>query len=207
MAVPPDFCTLDISGRFTMNKTLSDTSSIDSILSAQGVTWMLRKSIGLGTVTLGIRHYRTPSPSSEEEHIDITETLTPGNIKGTPDRRVLVWDQRVDTEDWIFGPVGGRTRRLAPTTIEGEGEGEGLSDDDVEWMKSGWTEDTIRDGIIHCRDESLKTGKQGKGWVVVQFWGIEVINAERRYTRHLLFTGGDGKVIRARFVYDYVGPL
>ncbi|KAK1221594.1 hypothetical protein PQX77_015607 [Marasmius sp. AFHP31] len=203
MAVPADFRTLDISGRFIMNKTLSDTPSIDNILSAQGVSWMLRKSIGLGTVTLGISHYHTPSPSpssSAEEHIDITETLNPGNIKGTPDRRVLVWDQRVDTDDWIFGPVGGRTRRLAPTDAD-----IGLVDDDVEWMKSGWTEDTVRDGIIHCRDESLKTGK--KGWVVVQFWGIEEINAERRYTRHLLFTGGDGKVIRARFVYDYIGPL
>jgi hypothetical protein len=32
---------------------------------------------------------------------------------------------------------------------------------------------------------------------------MEEINGERRYVRHVHFTGPDGKIIKARLVYDY----
>jgi len=36
-------------------------------------------------------------------------------------------------------------------------------------------------------------------------WGIEAINAERRYVRHIKFTGPGGEDIKVRLVYDYCG--
>lgn len=36
-----------------------------------------------------------------------------------------------------------------------------------------------------------------------QTWGIQEIGGERRYTRHLKFTGPQGEDIEAVLVYDY----
>ena len=36
-----------------------------------------------------------------------------------------------------------------------------------------------------------------------QSWGVEEIEGERKYTRHVFFTGPNNEVINARLVYDY----
>ena len=36
-----------------------------------------------------------------------------------------------------------------------------------------------------------------------QTWGIETVNGERRYARHVKFTGPKGQEIQARLAYDY----
>lgn len=36
-----------------------------------------------------------------------------------------------------------------------------------------------------------------------QSWGVEEIDGERKYTRHVFFTGPNNEVINARLVYDY----
>jgi hypothetical protein len=38
-----------------------------------------------------------------------------------------------------------------------------------------------------------------------QTWGFEVVEGQQRYTRHVLFTGPKGEVIKARMTYDYHG--
>jgi len=37
----------------------------------------------------------------------------------------------------------------------------------------------------------------------LQTWGIENINGERRYTRHVDFTGPKGESVQTRLVFDY----
>ncbi|KAF9270071.1 LCCL domain-containing protein [Marasmius fiardii PR-910] len=186
MAVPPDFNILNLTGKFIMNKTLSDPH--DGILAAQGMGWVTRKTISFATITLHIKHYKD---KDDVEHIDIDQTLS-GGIKGTREERTLWWKDR-ETVDPIFGAIVGRTRRVKDLS---------LVESDDEWLRTGWTPDTFEHGLVESRVES-DTPKSNKVWLATQLWGMEEINGERRYSRHVHFTGPDGNIIKARLVYDY----
>ncbi|KAK0456655.1 hypothetical protein EV421DRAFT_1697809 [Armillaria borealis] len=184
MAVPgPDkFTILDISGKFYLNKTLSD--STDEILRLQGVSWLKRKAISIGTVTLYIKHYRDDDGI---EKVDIDQTVA--GISGTSEKRTLTWTERENNDD-IFGPVIGKSRRVKLGELE------------EEFLKTGWTEDTVEHGVIQAYAES-DTPKSGTTWIGNQTWGVEEVNGERRYARHIKFTGPAGEDIQARLIYDY----
>ncbi|KAF9076130.1 hypothetical protein BDP27DRAFT_1414674 [Rhodocollybia butyracea] len=187
MAAPADFTTLDISGKFVMNKTLSDSS--DEILRLQGVNWFKRKLIGAGTVSLVIKHYKG---DDAVECIDIDQTLSPGGI-GTREERVMDWQER-SKEDSLFGYIIGRSRRVK------------LEEIDDDYLKTGWTPDSIEHGFIQSYVSS-DSPKSGTTWIANQIWGLEEIDGVRRYVRHVFFTGPGGEEIRGRLVYDYTGPL
>ncbi|KIY45754.1 hypothetical protein FISHEDRAFT_66807 [Fistulina hepatica ATCC 64428] len=180
MAVPTEFSTVNISGKFVMNKTLS--SDIDDMLRLQGVGWLTRKAIGLATITLDINHYRD---DEAVEHIDISQTLT-GGIPGTTEERTLDWNERTH-EDYIFGAVIGKSRRVKVEEI------------DVEFLKEGWTPDAVETGLIESYVES-DTPKSGTTWIARQIWGIEVINDQRSYARHIMFTGPQGEALQKRLI-------
>ncbi|KAJ6621592.1 hypothetical protein B0H10DRAFT_2214970 [Mycena sp. CBHHK59/15] len=187
MAVPAHFTILDITGKFTMNKTLSDPT--DTILTLQGVGWLKRKAIAIGTVTLYIKHYKD---GQAIEHVDIDQTIT-GGIPGTREERTLSWTER-STDDSLFGAVVGKSRRVNASELE------------EEFLKKNWTADTLEHGVIESYVYS-DTPKSGTTWIADQAWGMEEINGERRYARHVKFTGPNGEDIEARLVYDYLGPL
>ncbi|KAF4623244.1 hypothetical protein D9613_002115 [Agrocybe pediades] len=188
MAVPADFTILDITGKFTMNKTLSD-SRTDEILTLQGVSWFKRKAISIGTITLYIKHYKD---ADGVEHIDIDQTIT-GGIPGTREERTLWWKDR-ENNDSLFGHVIGKSRRVKAEEL------------DIPFLKNDWTSDTLQHGVVQSYVES-DTPKSGTTWIANQTWGIEEINGERRYVRHVKFTGPKGEDIEAKLVYDYLGPL
>ncbi|KAF9037076.1 hypothetical protein BJ165DRAFT_574715 [Panaeolus papilionaceus] len=187
MAVPSDFTALNISGKFTMNKTLSDPT--DTILSLQGVGWFKRKAINIGTVTLSIKHYKD---SSDVERIDIDQTIT-GGIPGTSEVRILDWQEK-EHEDHVFGNFIAKSRRVKVDEL------------DVPFLKTGWTADTVEHGLIQTHGES-NTPKSGAVWIAIQTWGVEEIEGERRYVRHVKFTGPKAEDIEAKLIYDYLGPL
>lgn len=116
------------------NKSLSD--STDEILRLQGVGWFKRKLIQAGTVSLVIKHYKDEGGT---EHIDIDQTLSPGGI-GTREERVLDWSERNKKDD-LFGDIIGRSRRLKLDEIEDE------------YLKKGWTADSIENGMTE--DEGI----------------------------------------------------
>ncbi|KAK0478298.1 hypothetical protein IW261DRAFT_1551663 [Armillaria novae-zelandiae] len=184
MAVPgPDkFTILDISGKFYLNKTLSD--STDEILRLQGVSWLKRKAISIGTVTLYIKHYKDDDGI---EKVDIDQTVA--GISGTSEKRSLTWTERENNDD-IFGYVIGKSRRVKLGELE------------EEFLKAGWTEDTVEHGVIQAYAAS-DTPKSGTTWIANQTWGVEEVNGERRYARHIKFAGPAGEDIQARLVYDY----
>ncbi|KAF8078762.1 LCCL domain-containing protein [Lyophyllum atratum] len=184
MATPETLTILDITGKYVMNKTLSDQST-DEILRLQGVAWLKRKAIGYGTVTLNIKHFKDEAGA---EHVDIDQTLT-GGIPGTSERRTLTWTER-ENEDHLFGAVIGKSRRTKVDILEDE------------FLKKNWTEDTFEHGVIQSYVES-NTPKSGTTWIANQTWGLEIIDGERRYTRHVKFTGPGGEDIECRLVYDY----
>jgi len=185
MAVPDGLTILDISGKYVMNKTLSDQRT-DTILQLQGVSWLKRQAINFSTVSLSIKHYKD---EDGVEHIDIDQTLT-GGIPGTTERRTLWWKER-EHEDHIFGHVIGRSRRVKAEEL------------DVAFLQGDWTPDTLEHGLIQSYVES-NTPKSGTTWIANQTWGIEEINGERRYVRHVKFTGPKGEDIEAKIVYDHV---
>ncbi|KAF8640776.1 hypothetical protein AX17_000426 [Amanita inopinata Kibby_2008] len=187
MAVSADFTILDISGKFIMNKQLSDET--DEILRLQGVGWWKRKAISIATVTLAIKHYKDDDGI---EHIDIDQTLT-GGIPGTTEIRVLTWTERPH-EDHLFGAVIGKSRRC---------KAEEMDDD---FLTKGWTADTYEHGLVQAYGAS-DTPKSGTTWIAIQTWGMEDVDGVRRYVRHVHFTGPQGEDIQARLVYDYQGPV
>lgn len=163
----------------------------DKILSLQGVGWFKRKAISIGTVTLHIKHYKN---ENDEEKIDIDQTIT-GGIPGTSENRTLIWKEK-ENEDHLFGSVIGKSRRVKPEELTELNE----------FLKTGWTEDSLEQGLIQAYAES-NTPKSGTTWIGNQAWGIEDINGERRYARHVDFTGPGGENIQTKLVYDYLGPL
>jgi hypothetical protein len=188
MAAPADLNVLDISGKWVMNKTLSDQRT-DTILQLQGVGWFKRKAISVGTVTLAVKHTKGED-GIERIHID--QTLT-GGIPGTTEERTLWWKER-ENDDHLFGPVIGKSRRVKAEEL------------DIPFLKEGWTSDTFAHGLIQSYVES-DTPKSGNVWIANQTWGLEEIDGERRYVRHVKFTGPKAEDIEAKLVYDYLSPL
>lgn len=189
MAAPPEKTLDDLSGSWVMNKSLSGDT--DAVLSLQGVGWFIRKTIGLATVTLKHKHYKDDEGF---EHIDIDQLITPG-LQGTTELRTLNWTWR-DHSDIVFGDVKGRTRKVKLSDVP--------DDEDGKWMKEGWEPAFLEKG------EAIETYVESttKGWTANQFWGFEIIDGERRYTRHVVVKDKSGKkVLRIKLVYDWAGPL
>ncbi|KAF9225137.1 hypothetical protein BS17DRAFT_730344 [Gyrodon lividus] len=189
MAAPPNVTTKAMSGKFVLNKSLSD--SVDEILRLQGLSWFKRSAFSLFTLTLSIKH---TIDGAGVEHIDIVHTLS-GGFSGTSEGRILDWQERDDNDD-VFGTVIAKSRRI---------DVEGVTD---EFLKKDWTQDTIDDGVVlavGCSNpESNKLT-----WRAEQTWGFSVINGERRYVRHTIFTSSDKQdgPIYVRLVYDYIGTI
>jgi len=191
MAAPPTVTTLDLTGKYLMNKTLSDDS--DEILRLQGVGWMMRRAISMASLTLTVKHYRG---DDDVEHIDIDQTLT-GGIPGTSENRILDWTER-EADDRVFGAVVSKTRRLKLEEIKNE------------YLKKDWLPDTAKHGAINSYVHS-NTPKSGTSWTAEQIWGFEEVEVEpgkkeRRYARHVDFIGPKEENIQIRLVYDYLGP-
>jgi len=184
MAAPAEMTTLDISGQFIMNKTLSDDPV--EVLTLQEISWFVRKTISMATVTLNIKHYKD---DGGVEHIDITQTLS-GGIRGTSERRTLDAEERPHS-DKIFGNCVGWSKRVKPEDIE------------EPWLADGWEKDMIKEGLV----ESFVANKEND-WTAHQTWGFEIINGDKRYVRHLYFKCPKrGNVIKNKLIYDYVGPV
>jgi len=188
MAAPPEVRTTNLSGTYIMNKALSDDS--DDILKLQGVSWFKRRAISMFTLTLVVKHY---TDDAGIEHIDIGQTLS-GGIPGTSEDRILNWEEQSENDD-VFGAVIAQSKRIKVEEAENE------------FLKSGWTDDTVEDGTVLAVVWSDPENNP-LTWRADMTWGFEVLNGERRYARHVKFTSSDkkGGPIFKHVYYDYVGP-
>ncbi|KAI0271399.1 hypothetical protein BC834DRAFT_966887 [Gloeopeniophorella convolvens] len=187
MASPETITTLDLTGKWVMNKSLSDDP--DEILRLQGLGWIKRRAVGLATVTLYCKHYKD---AEGVEHVDIDQKLT-GGIPGTSENRPLDWIAR-ENDDHLFGPCISKSRRVKLQNVENE------------FLKNGWLPDTEEHFAIHSYVES-DTPKSKTTWIAEQIWGFEEVKGERRHTRHVDFIGPKNEHVQARLVYDFCGPL
>ncbi|TBU48214.1 hypothetical protein BD309DRAFT_349362 [Dichomitus squalens] len=182
MAAPADKTTRDISGKYIMDKSLSDDN--DEILRLQGVSWWTRKAISVATLYLDVKHFTEDGV----EHIEIVQTLS--GVKGTTENRILDGEERPH-EDHVFGAVLSTSRRVTLDEIE------------YDHLKKDWSDDSFADGKIIYTQAKSDTSKSGKTWTAEQVWGFEQVNGEKRYTRHVRFVGPGGEIIEIRLVYQY----
>jgi len=187
MAAPDSVTTLNLSGKFVQNHSLSDDT--DKILTLQGVGWATRKIINRATITLQIKHYKD---AQGVEHIDTEQTLT-GGITASPEPRTLDWTPRKVNHS-LFGATIGKSRRISVADIT---DG---------YLTSGWLPDVHRDGAVEACAKSDHENNP-HAWKSDMIWGFEDVKGERRYVRRIRFTGPKGEDITARLVYDYGGTF
>ena len=167
------------------NKSLSD--SPEPALALQGISFLLRKTIGLATVTITVNQYEAPPkpPNTSTDiftHIDIDQSAS--GLTSTQENRCLDNEYR-DHTDWLFGSVRGVSRFVS------------LDELDDEHLKKGWLVEGEGKNFIYSHVES-----KDNGWTATQLWGFKTVNGERRHCRNLLVKKGD-KRVELVFVYDF----
>ncbi len=195
---------------------------------------MIRKTIGLATITLQVRQYQAPpsplsptpiptptstspppSTSAEEAgtpvtHIDIDQTLT-GGLQGNAERRCLDWEARAHS-DWLFGGVRGRSRWISAADLRGwvaDEYGAYLrgGPEDGEWLEPGGDGGEPAGGPAgetHVLNH-VQNVDEGRGWSAAQVWGFQRVGGERRYVRNLVVAdAGGANKVCIKMVYDYV---
>lgn len=169
------------------NKKL--TGDIDALLALQGVNWLLRKAVGLATVTLVVKQY---TDDNGVVQIDI-ESFATGGIKGTSERHPMD-GQTYPHNDYVFGSMKAVNKWIKLSDLKDD-------DEDDKFLKTGWSKDIIDAGEVVYNEVEAEAG-----WTARGTWGFEMIDGERRHTRHGILKKGD-KTIRRTQVFDYAGIL
>ncbi|KAJ3823519.1 hypothetical protein F5880DRAFT_1506926 [Lentinula raphanica] len=178
MAVPASVTAMCLNGKYQMNKSLSDPS--DDMLSAQGVSWMMRKLVAKSSVTVTIIH-----ANDGVETLKLVQVVSGGEA-AEPEEKVLDWVE-TDKEIKLFGPCKTKSKRVSLDEVQ------------EPYLKEGWSSDTVAHGcvLVHLNDAKGK-------WKTEQAWGIGIVDGERRHVRRICLTGSKGEKIYNRIVYDYL---
>jgi len=194
MASPPGVTISNLSGKYAMNKSISD--DVDALLALQGIGWLTRKAIRLANVVLTIDEYEEDNVM----HVDITSVAS--GLSTTQENRTLNWKES-EHSDRIFGKVVGKSRlfKIQDFSMQGPGPAE-----DKTFLKAEKLKD-LKTPSSFLEDEHLQSWavSQGGGWTAEQIWGFEQIDGKRFYTRRVVVRKGQD-VQRVRLVYDYQGP-
>ncbi|KAI0348516.1 hypothetical protein BDW22DRAFT_97973 [Trametopsis cervina] len=186
MSVPAETNSLNLSGKYILNKSLSDDT--DEILRLQGISWFTRRAIALASLYVTLTH------ATEEgvETIIHAQELS-GGVGSSSDKRILDWQER-EVADKLFGDVVTKSRRATAADLE------------PAFLKEGWSEHSLQNGVVNTHGHS-DTPKSGTTWIADQVWDIQDVSGERRFVKRISFTGPKGEEIQARQIFDYLGPL
>lgn len=130
----------------SQNKALSN--DIDETLKLQGVGYIKRTAIANFTLTLEPTQF---TDDDGVEHVNVKQTLS-GGFKAPADS-LLLNGQEVSKEDSLFGHLIAKSWRSK------------VEDLDIDFLKEGWSEDTLEDGLIAGIVKS-DTAKSGRDWVI-----------------------------------------
>ncbi|KAJ9137154.1 Calycin [Pleurostoma richardsiae] len=180
MAAPAEITLDNLSGRWSMNLALSDP--YDLILKAQGVNWLTRKVLTVGTFTLTIQETVDEAGLT---HL-VIDTKPGSGLPGTTERRVLN-DEPSELTHPLFGKIRGRTKWLAPAELPSE------------WLGAGFEDGTVKTMLMTTDHLDIDA-------ITYQAGAFQVIKEERRYVRNVEVQRGDESQ-RVKLVYDYLGPL
>lgn len=103
----------------------------------------------MGTLYLTIKHY---TDDAGVEHIDILQSLS--GLSDTDEDRILDWTPRAHEDD-TFGKVSSKSRRVEVERVQND------------WLKNGWTPDTVEHGLVFTRAES-KAEENSVNWIADQ---------------------------------------
>ncbi|KAJ7902775.1 hypothetical protein B0H14DRAFT_3422242 [Mycena olivaceomarginata] len=121
MALPDTYTMMNISGKYILNKALSDSDASNTILEQQGVGLLKRKAIDFAGATISIKHYKD---AEGVEHLEV-EPQIPGDSAPKGQTHVLTWTERT-IDHPLFGHIVAKTRRVKPQEL------------DEEHLKKGW---------------------------------------------------------------------
>ncbi|KAG1817797.1 hypothetical protein EV424DRAFT_1645048 [Suillus variegatus] len=185
MACPDTVTTKNLSGKLRLNKALSN--DIDETLKLQGVGYIKRTAIANFTLTLEPTQF---TDDDGVEHVNVKQTLS-GGFKAPADS-LLLNGQEVSKEDSLFGHLIAKSWRSK------------VEDLDIDFLKEGWSEDTLEDGLIAGIVKS-DTAKSGRDWVINVVWGFVILEGVRRFARRFRFTTKErSEPIDVKLYYDYV---
>ena len=100
--VPASVTTANLSGSYTLNAKLSDSSQ--AVLKLQNVGWVVRQAAAYSTVTITLKQY---TDDKGVVHLDQDQTST-GGIRNEEER--VLNGEWGESENKIWGKVKGRTR-------------------------------------------------------------------------------------------------
>ncbi|KAH7393584.1 hypothetical protein BKA64DRAFT_724682 [Cadophora sp. MPI-SDFR-AT-0126] len=234
MAVPPDMTLRTLNGKFTINKTYSD--SVDKMMALQGFPYLIRMAARTASIELSFTSIPIPESPSGASKIKIATSVS---AVGMSLGKEKVDERNIDGEPWeendgALGPIVGRAWwcKLDELALEfeggkSEGKSEGLdflrgfggvgSEDrdltDSKWRLKAGDEagvETVVDGgdeVIRLQIEAKKSGALADHvWGFESGFGEGEEKGKRRYLRRMLARKG-GKIEMARLVYDYLGPI
>lgn len=183
LPVPEDVTIHNLSGVYGLNHALSDSSQ--AVLKMQRVNWMVRQAVAYSALDVTLKQY----VNEEGRHCLDQEQLSTGGVKNFEDR-VMDWEPTVK-HNWIWGEVNGRSRYVALSELEDE------------YLKSGWSQDTIEGEVVEVYAESVTDT-----WSATQIWGFAVVDGQRRHVRKILAQKPGSADLRIRMVYDWKsGPV
>ncbi|KAK4897705.1 hypothetical protein LTR27_004477 [Elasticomyces elasticus] len=177
MAVPSTVTIKDMSGVYVLNKTQSQ--SVQTLLKMQGVGFIIRQAVQYSTITVTVKHY---TGEDGKEHLDQKQVSTGGITN--EDLRKLDWEWN-EVENFIWGKVRGRNRVTK------------VSELDDDFLKQGWSQDCVEDGVVETVSKSLTSG-----WAATQIFGFADVDGQRKQVRRVLGRKGD-QVERVMQVYDW----
>jgi len=188
MSAPPILTIRDLSGKYILNKRLSD--STDKIFREQGVGWVSRWRLSKAQiVTAWIRHFRERG----REYLEIDEMFHKRD--STTRERYALDGMPLELNDVCGRPAVSRGWRIRTTDIQDQ------------FLKRGWVNDVLSHGAIYTKVEGYVRGDLKRRWVEEQTMGFQDIAGDRRFVRHIKFTTEKGEVIEVRLVYDYCDGL
>lgn len=156
------------------------------MLEMQGVGFIMRKAIGVATVTIHLKHYK-----GDDGLWRIDAQNNGSGAKGNSEARVLDWKQRPHTDN-IFGSVLGQTHFVTADKIKNDA-----------FLKEGWLEGPEEakgpNGESHIESHVIN---EERGWEVWQVWGFQLVNGERRHVRKVVCEKA-GKRVQVKLVYDF----
>ncbi|GMK58494.1 hypothetical protein CspeluHIS016_0505260 [Cutaneotrichosporon spelunceum] len=207
MAAPANKTINDLEGKWVWNRQLSDP--FGGILEIQGVNAMVRKAMGLASLTIHKHEYRgppapggkkseepplAPPTAAEVLHIDCKHVMT-GGLKATTEVRCFDGQVR-EISDWIFGTM--HTKNLV------------LQYADVLSLDAFLTGTGTRGPWLDEGELIFTQASSPTGWTVTQIWGFQMIEVagklERRLARNIVAKRTkDDKRADVRLVYDWGG--
>ncbi|KAI1362324.1 hypothetical protein F5Y08DRAFT_312432, partial [Xylaria arbuscula] len=184
MAAPSEIDITDVTGRWSLNRGLSD--SLDPFFTLQGIPWIIRKVINFASLEL--QYIKdSPSDTNTAPSFAFKQTVRPGGFD-TNNRYVIDGEKRTETVP-IFGEVTMHAKYLDRDEVTLEqtfGRGiEGDAEKDVALLEV--------------------TESAGMGWRGETLWVFETINGEHRLCKYNIIRK-NGQTATAKMVHDYLGP-